>query len=143
MRKWENESVPFSRQSKNRWSLSTSIISLNHIKKVIYVSIVFFILICFFNSKYLLSGHILSQKQSPVLQETLMILDMIPCIDYFIYMDDIVIYMDDIFIYMDDFLWLLGLTTCVFVISSMNKLAVSSKQRDEKFKILWLENSRL
>ena len=143
MRKWENESVPFSRQSKNRWSLSTSIISLNHIKKVIYVFIVFFILICFFNSKYLLSGHILSQKQSPVLQETLMILDMIPCIDYFIYMDDIVIYMDDIFIYMDDFLWLLGLTTCVFVISSMNKLAVSSKQRDEKFKILWLENSRV
>ena len=143
MRKWENESVPFSRQSKNRWSLSTSIISLNHIKKVIYVFIVFFILICFFNSKYLLSGHILSQKQSPVLQETLMILDMIPCIDYFIYMDDIVIYMDDIFIYMDDFLWLLGLTTCVFVISSMNKWAVSSKQRDEKFKILWLENSRL
>ena len=125
MKKWGNEervSIPFSRQGKNRWSLSTSIISLNHIKKVIYVSIVFFILICFFNSKYLLSGHILSQKQSPVLQETLMILGMIPCIDYFIYMDDIIIYMDDIFIYMDDifiymddFLWLLGLKTFIGV----------------------------
>ena len=55
----------------------------------------------FFQFKIL---SILSQNQSPVLQETSMILDMIPCIDYFIYMEDIFIYIDHIFIYMDDFL---------------------------------------
>ena len=29
------------------------------------------------------------------------------------------------------------------MISSMNKWGINSKQRDEKFKILWLKNSRV